>query len=190
MHPRNESQQNGYGLPAYPFCEAGFMNQVMMSSSSPQVYQKNLHEIQYRATTSMMPQYFHPQHNNLPQCPPCLSGMAPFPYYPFSKCLQPGQMPTAHSWPSFGSSSGEVKLNKIDRREAALIKFRQKRKDRCFVKKIRYVNRKRLAERRPRVRGQFVRKVNDVLDLNGQPDIDYDKILAPRDSSLQKGASG
>ncbi|XP_015892310.3 two-component response regulator-like APRR1 isoform X2 [Ziziphus jujuba] len=173
MHPRNESQHNVSGLPAYPYCVSGFMNQVMMSSSSVQVYQKNLHDIQNHATTSMIPQYNHPQHNHLPQCPPRLSGMgASFPYYPFSICLQPGQMPTAHSWPSFGSSSGEVKLNRIDRREAALIKFRQKRKERCFVKKIRYVNRKRLAERRPRVRGQFVRKVKDVMDLNGQPATD------------------
>eukprot|EP00271_Cylindrocystis_brebissonii_P000829 TRINITY_DN11013_c0_g1_i1.p1 TRINITY_DN11013_c0_g1~~TRINITY_DN11013_c0_g1_i1.p1 ORF type:complete len:288 (-),score=54.62 TRINITY_DN11013_c0_g1_i1:236-973(-) len=44
------------------------------------------------------------------------------------------------------------------RREAALNKFRQKRKERCFEKKVRYQNRKRLAEQRPRVRGQFVRQ--------------------------------
>ncbi|XP_060203997.1 two-component response regulator-like APRR5 [Lycium barbarum] len=42
-------------------------------------------------------------------------------------------------------------------REAALIKFRQKRKDRCFEKKVRYESRKKLAEQRPRVKGQFVR---------------------------------
>ncbi|XP_010912376.1 two-component response regulator-like APRR5 [Elaeis guineensis] len=48
------------------------------------------------------------------------------------------------------------------RREAALIKFRMKRKDRCFEKKVRYHSRKMLAEQRPRVRGQFVRqKVSD-----------------------------
>ncbi|OIT04716.1 PREDICTED: two-component response regulator-like APRR9 [Nicotiana attenuata] len=44
-------------------------------------------------------------------------------------------------------------------REAALTKFRQKRKDRCFEKKVRYESRKKLAEQRPRVKGQFVRQV-------------------------------
>ncbi|KAI3939142.1 hypothetical protein MKX01_002010 [Papaver californicum] len=44
------------------------------------------------------------------------------------------------------------------RREAALTKFRLKRKDRCFEKKVRYQNRKRLAEQRPRIKGQFVRQ--------------------------------
>jgi pseudo-response regulator 1 len=92
-----------------------------------------------------------------------------------------------------------VKLNKVDRREAALNKFRQKRKERCFDKKIRYVNRKKLAERRPRVRGQFVRKVNGVnVDLNGQPaSTDYDEDeeedgdeQASRDSSPEDDASG
>ncbi|XP_073099179.1 two-component response regulator-like APRR9 isoform X2 [Elaeis guineensis] len=43
-------------------------------------------------------------------------------------------------------------------REAALIKFRMKRKDRCFEKKVRYHSRKKLAEQRPRVKGQFVRQ--------------------------------
>ncbi|GLT84855.1 hypothetical protein SLE2022_030660 [Rubroshorea leprosula] len=46
-------------------------------------------------------------------------------------------------------------------REAALKKFRLKRKDRCFEKKVRYQSRKRLAEQRPRVRGQFVRQVEN-----------------------------
>ncbi|KAE8719674.1 Two-component response regulator-like APRR3 [Hibiscus syriacus] len=44
-------------------------------------------------------------------------------------------------------------------REAALMKFRLKRKDRCYEKKVRYESRKKLAEQRPRVKGQFVRQV-------------------------------
>lgn len=165
-HPRNQHQLDVSGLPAqagFPYCISGVVNQVMMPSAA-QLYQKNLHELQNHASKAMFSQYHH-----LPQCPPHINGIASFPYYPVNICLPPGQM--SHSWPSVGSSSSpEVSLNKMDRREAALIKFRQKRKERCFDKKIRYVNRKQLAERRPRVRGQFVRKVNGVnVDLNGQP---------------------
>ncbi|KAL5815825.1 hypothetical protein ACOSQ3_024203 [Xanthoceras sorbifolium] len=192
--PRNETQHDLSGLPAqttYPYYMSGAVNQVMMPSSA-QLYQKNLHDLQNHATSAMLSQY-----NHLPQCLPHVNGMASFPYYPVSMCLQPGQIPT-NSWPSFGSSaSTEVKLNKVDRREAALIKFRQKRKERCFDKKIRYVNRKRLAERRPRVRGQFVRKVNGVnVDLNGQlacADYDEDEEeeeQASRDSSPEDDTTG
>uniref|UniRef100_A0A5B7AGV0 Putative response regulator isoform 3 n=1 Tax=Davidia involucrata TaxID=16924 RepID=A0A5B7AGV0_DAVIN len=56
-----------------------------------------------------------------------------------------------------GSRSG-VDQNQLALREAALNKFRQKRKERCFEKKVRYQSRKRLAEQRPRIRGQFVRQ--------------------------------
>ncbi|KAK3042844.1 hypothetical protein RJ639_001117 [Escallonia herrerae] len=45
-------------------------------------------------------------------------------------------------------------------REAALNKFRMKRKDRCYEKKVRYESRKKLAEQRPRVKGQFVRQAH------------------------------
>ena len=41
-------------------------------------------------------------------------------------------------------------------RANALNKYRQKRSQRCFHKKIRYESRKQLANSRPRVRGQFV----------------------------------
>ncbi|BFI28125.1 pseudo-response regulator 7 [Marchantia polymorpha subsp. ruderalis] len=70
-----------------------------------------------------------------------------------------------------GSGNGAVNAGAVDpeqnrfaRREAALNKFRQKRKERCFEKKVRYQSRKRLAEQRPRVRGQFVRQT--VYDVN------------------------
>lgn len=193
--PQIESQHDPSHLPSqatYPYYMSGAMNQVMMPSSA-QLYPKNLHDLHNHASSAMLSQY-----NHLPHCVPHVNGMASFPYYHPSMCVQQhGQMPP-NSWPSFGSSSSsEVKLNKVDRREAALIKFRQKRKERCFDKKIRYVNRKRLAERRPRVRGQFVRKINGVdVDLNGQPaSADYDEDededeQASRDSSPEDDNSG
>ncbi|PPR80648.1 hypothetical protein GOBAR_AA40066 [Gossypium barbadense] len=51
---------------------------------------------------------------------------------------------------SFPSPSG--KPCRSIQREAALMKFRLKRKDRCFEKKVRYESRKKLAEQRPRVK--------------------------------------
>ncbi|OVA08952.1 Signal transduction response regulator [Macleaya cordata] len=190
-HRSNKAQVDAPGVPAvapFPYYLPGMMNQVMMPSST-HLYQGNLHDFPKHPSSAMLPPY-HP----LPQGPPHASMMASFPYYPLHMCMQQGQMPATHVWPSIArSSSTEVKPSRVERREAALIKFRQKRKDRCFDKKIRYVNRKRLAERRPRVRGQFVRQVNGVdFDLNGQPvtvddsdddvEEDVDDELVSRDS--------
>ncbi|BBN05003.1 pseudo-response regulator 1 [Marchantia polymorpha subsp. ruderalis] len=86
-----------------------------------------------------------------------LAPPASFSYYPIA-------LPVGHAagWPSMVSMTvSERKFEQAERREAALNKFRQKRKDRCFEKKIRYVSRKRLAEQRPRNRGQFVRRTSD-----------------------------
>ncbi|XP_076941613.1 two-component response regulator-like APRR7 [Bidens hawaiensis] len=71
-----------------------------------------------------------------------------------------------------GGSGGEIRKDqhKSAQREAALIKFRQKRKDRCFKKKIRYQNRKQLAEQRPRVRGQFVKQTGRQSSSNAADD--------------------
>ncbi|XP_072969364.1 two-component response regulator-like PRR95 isoform X3 [Typha angustifolia] len=52
----------------------------------------------------------------------------------------------------------QAELHCLSPREVALNKFRLKRKDRCFEKKVRYQRRKILAEQRPRVKGQFVRQ--------------------------------
>ncbi|KAE8678522.1 hypothetical protein F3Y22_tig00111408pilonHSYRG00078 [Hibiscus syriacus] len=173
--PRNKPRHDVSGLPtqsAFSYYMSGAMNQVMMPPSA-MLFQNNLLELQNHASSGVVPQYNHLQHCHSHSH---VSGMASFPYYPVNMCMQPGPMLTGHSWPSVGNSSpGEVKPSKVDRREAALIKFRQKRKERCFDKKIRYVNRKKLAERRPRLRGQFVRKPNGVtVDLNGEPScVDY-----------------
>lgn len=53
----------------------------------------------------------------------------------------------------------DLNLQRFMQREAALNKFRLKRKERCYEKKVRYESRKKLAEQRPRVKGQFVRQV-------------------------------
>ncbi|KAK1411834.1 hypothetical protein QVD17_32622 [Tagetes erecta] len=73
---------------------------------------------------------------------------------------------------SGGGGSSEVRIDKHKsaQREAALIKFREKRKDRCFKKKIRYHNRKQLAEQRPRVRGQFVKQTGRENSSNAAED--------------------
>ncbi|KAG6390010.1 hypothetical protein SASPL_151488 [Salvia splendens] len=178
MHLGNDSPNDvtaAYNQTPYPYYMPGMMNQVPMSSAAS-MYPKNLPDMGNHANSALIPQY-----SPVPHCPPHIPGVAPYPYYPFGLCPHPGQMPGPHPWTSFGNSTfSEVKLSKVDHREAALLKFRQKRKERCFDKKIRYVNRKKLAERRPRIRGQFVRKVNGVnVDLNGQPalieDDEYDE---------------
>ncbi|KAL9240594.1 hypothetical protein vseg_014794 [Gypsophila vaccaria] len=56
-------------------------------------------------------------------------------------------------------ASHDLNRQRSLQREAALNKFRLKRKERCFEKKVRYESRKKLAEQRPRVKGQFVRQV-------------------------------
>ncbi|CAE6118590.1 unnamed protein product [Arabidopsis arenosa] len=61
-----------------------------------------------------------------------------------------------------GYSSSVGKFQQSLQREAALTKFRMKRKDRCFEKKVRYESRKKLAEQRPRIKGQFVRQVQST----------------------------
>ncbi|KAJ8764766.1 hypothetical protein K2173_009166 [Erythroxylum novogranatense] len=45
--------------------------------------------------------------------------------------------------------------SKLSRRFASLVRFREKRKDRCFEKKIRYTCRKEVAQRMHRKNGQF-----------------------------------
>ncbi|XP_020674599.1 two-component response regulator-like PRR1 isoform X2 [Dendrobium catenatum] len=103
--------------------------------------------------------------------------MQHFAYYPVPISLPSGHRPLTHLYSSSTSSHMPQSTNGLaERRAAALKKFKQKKKERCYDKKIRYINRKRLAEKRPRVRGQFVRQVNDVdVQLNDSPGMnDYD----------------
>ena len=54
-----------------------------------------------------------------------------------------------------------------ERRAEAISRFLKKRKERNFEKKVRYASRKRLAEARPRVRGQFVRLKDEANEGEG-----------------------
>eukprot|EP00250_Pteridium_aquilinum_P014606 c22091_g3_i1 orf=395-2077(+) len=98
-----------------------------------------------------------------------------FPFYPFGLHVAASpQLGLFSGWhPAVQNPMLEQRLGQAERREAALNKFRLKRKDRCFEKKIRYVSRKKLAEQRPRIRGQFVRRENDT-DINDNGDYDDD----------------
>ena len=50
-------------------------------------------------------------------------------------------------------------------RKAAIERFRAKRTQRSFEKKVRYTSRQRLAENRPRLKGQFVKAANQSGEL-------------------------
>lgn len=70
-----------------------------------------------------------------------------------------------------GKSEGELEKEKLERtaeqrkkrRMEALARFRSKRANRSFTKKVRYECRKQLADSRPRVKGRFVRKIEMAL---------------------------
>ncbi|KAF3784829.1 Two-component response regulator-like [Nymphaea thermarum] len=144
-----------------------YMPQMLKTVVGPpaaHIFQGSLQEGPSHVPSNLLTCY-----NGLPQCQ-AVSLMAPFSYYPLGIGMHAAQMQTLHTWlPAANSSVTEMKTACLARREAALVKFRNKRKERCFDKKIRYVNRKRLAENRPRVRGQFVRQAFDAeTRSNGQ----------------------
>jgi pseudo-response regulator 1 len=102
--------------------------------------------------------------------------MPSFQYNPAGMSVHSSHLSTQNVWPPVSSTPiPEETHSHSDRRAAALAKFRQKRKDRCFDKKVRYVNRKKLAETRPRVRGQFVRQASNADIISTGDDIsDYE----------------
>ncbi|CAL9088798.1 unnamed protein product [Musa acuminata var. zebrina] len=154
---RNEVQPDVSGVPlvfSLPFYYPGAMDQNIIPTPG-HLFQCSLNDLQEHSSPALLPHFV-----------PHIPLMPSFPCQTFGINLQ-----SSHIAASAVSSSMtsfpmlEVKSGRIEKRAAALIKFRQKRKDRCFDKKIRYINRKHLAEKRPRVRGQFVKQVTNV-DLN------------------------
>ncbi|KAG9455080.1 hypothetical protein H6P81_007984 [Aristolochia fimbriata] len=178
LQPSNEFRQADIlGVPSLarmPFYLPPVMSQMMIPSSAQS--QGSPHDVPKHATSASMSHY---NGAPLPHCAHMhMNMMGSFPYYhSVNLAMQPGQMPPAPSmWPSaVASTPTEMKSDQVERRERALIKFRKKRKDRCFTKQIRYASRKQLAERRPRFRGQFVKECDGSnLSLNGHSAADDD----------------
>ncbi|KAK8472465.1 hypothetical protein PHAVU_002G213800 [Phaseolus vulgaris] len=74
------------------------------------------------------------------------------------------------------------RCSKLSRRIASLVRFREKRKERCFEKKIRYSCRKEVAQRMHRKNGQFASLKEDYKShaenwdsSNGTPDPEYNE---------------
>ncbi|KAG9137456.1 hypothetical protein Leryth_019879 [Lithospermum erythrorhizon] len=57
-----------------------------------------------------------------------------------------------------------TQLNKMDR-EARVLRYREKKKNRKFEKTIRYASRKAYAEKRPRVKGRFAKRTNVDVEV-------------------------
>jgi len=52
-------------------------------------------------------------------------------------------------------------------REARVMRYREKRKNRRFEKTIRYASRKAYAETRPRIKGRFAKRTDAVDSISG-----------------------
>jgi hypothetical protein len=71
-----------------------------------------------------------------------------------------------HSGAGTGTPTSQAApLCKIDR-EARVLRYREKRKNRKFEKTIRYASRKAYAEIRPRIKGRFVKRTTSKMDSN------------------------
>ncbi|XP_050216959.1 zinc finger protein CONSTANS-LIKE 4 [Mercurialis annua] len=58
-----------------------------------------------------------------------------------------------------------VQLSAVDR-EARVLRYREKRKNRKFEKTIRYASRKAYAETRPRIKGRFAKRTDKEVEVN------------------------
>lgn len=75
--------------------------------------------------------------------------------YSFGRTMTSGSDPGASM--SASTASQATQLGGIDR-EARVLRYREKRKNRKFEKTIRYASRKAYAESRPRIKGRFAKR--------------------------------
>ena len=91
----------------------------------------------------------------------------PQPYMPYT-----ATPPPSHSVVSAQMSSSVVDVGVVperaaamgEGREARLMRYREKRKNRRFEKTIRYASRKAYAETRPRIKGRFAKRADHDAD--------------------------
>lgn len=172
MERSNEGQNDTSGTPPvyhFPFYYPG-MVEHNMTLPTVQNFQGNINHAQPHTPPTLLPRYnVYPQCHGVPMMPS-------FQFNPAGMSMQSSHLPTQNLWPLVSSTPiPEETCSRSERRAAALAKFRQKRKERCFDKKVRYVNRKKLAETRPRVRGQFVRQTSNADIMSTGDDISEDE---------------
>ncbi|KAL0307517.1 UNVERIFIED_CONTAM: Zinc finger protein CONSTANS-LIKE 5 [Sesamum angustifolium] len=72
-------------------------------------------------------------------------------------------MSTSSFDPSVNTGSQPAGLD----REARVLRYKEKRKNRKFEKTIRYASRKAYAETRPRIKGRFAKRRDSESDIDG-----------------------
>ncbi|KAL2482837.1 Zinc finger protein CONSTANS-LIKE 5 [Forsythia ovata] len=83
---------------------------------------------------------------------------------PDRSCVSDTSYPFAHNMSSSGDPSGN-QLSGMDR-EARVLRYKEKRKNRKFEKTIRYASRKAYAETRPRIKGRFAKRTEVESEID------------------------
>ncbi|KAL6899415.1 hypothetical protein ACP4OV_006073 [Aristida adscensionis] len=183
----SEGRNGTSGIPPvypFPYFYPGMIEHGM-TLPSVQSFHGNINNTQaHTAPPAMLPQY-----NVYPQCHgvPMISA---FQFNHAGASMHSSHLSTQNVWSSVPSAPmPEETCSRSERRAAALAKFRQKRKERCFDKKVRYVNRKKLAETRPRVRGQFVRQTSNTDIISTGDDVSEDEDDDPSSREVEMVSS-
>lgn len=169
----NQVQHDVSGAPPvyhFPFYYPGMIEHGM-ALPPVQNFQGNINSAQPHTPPTLLHQYnVYPQSHGVSMMPSFQYNHAGMSFH------QSSHLSMQNVWSSVSSTPvTDETCSRSDRRAAALAKFRQKRKERCFDKKVRYVNRKKLAEIRPRVRGQFVRQAGNADIISTGDDISEDE---------------
>jgi pseudo-response regulator 1 len=181
MEQSSEGYNDTSRTPVYhfPLYYPGMLEHGMSLTPVPN-FRGNINHAQSHLTPTLFPRYnVYPQCHDMPMMPS-------FQFNPAGMSMQSSHLPTQNVWSSVPSMPmPEETCSRSEKRAQALAKFRQKRKELCFDKKVRYVNRKKLAETRPRVRGQFVSQASnmDIISI-GDDDISEDEDPSSREVEI------